>query len=53
MLFLVCAVALLLLDPAVSNLCSLNPNGDVTKVGVLVMGGGIACIAAARTLEAV
>ena len=28
MLFLVCAVALLLLDPAVSNLCSLDPDGQ-------------------------
>ena len=31
--------------------CSLDPNGEATKVEVLVLGAGIAGIAAARTLE--
>jgi polyamine oxidase len=51
MLVFVCAVALFLFHPAVSNLCSLDPNGEATKVDVLILGGGIAGIAAARTLE--
>ena len=48
LLLLVCSVAFY---PAVSQSCSLDPDGEATKVDVLVLGGGMAGIAAARTLE--
>ena len=51
MLLVTYAILALLFNGASSQSCSLDPDGDTERVDVLVLGGGLAGIAAARTLE--